>query len=167
MIVIELEEGRKLKEDGRKAQGHTPTSHFTLPTSLFPLSPGHQPSFVPFVVNPQFLIGAHGAFCGTPLGFVFFPIPTQCALCDTGLWSGTALQFFPSVFIRGIIFVPLCLCAFVPLCLCAFVPLCLCAFVPNPVPLCLLMPNLPKTAWRRDPCPAFGKPGEPFFQPGR
>ena len=31
--------------------------------------------------------------CGTPLGFVFLSISTQCALCDTGLWSGTALQF--------------------------------------------------------------------------
>ena len=43
--------------------------------------------------------------------------------------SGTALQFSSSVFIReirGIIFVPLCLCAFVPLCLCAFVPFCRC-----------------------------------------
>ena len=31
-----------------------------------------------------------------PAGVLYFlPIPTQCALCDTGLWSGTALQFIP------------------------------------------------------------------------
>ena len=31
-----------------------------------------------------------------PVGVRYFlPIPTQCALCDTGLWSGTALQFIP------------------------------------------------------------------------
>ena len=29
-----------------------------------------------------------------PVGVRYlFPIPTQRALCDTGLWSGTALQF--------------------------------------------------------------------------
>ncbi len=29
-----------------------------------------------------------------PVGVRYFlPIPTQCAQCDTGLWSGTALQF--------------------------------------------------------------------------
>ena len=29
-----------------------------------------------------------------PVGVRYLlPIPTQCALCDTGLWSGTALQF--------------------------------------------------------------------------
>ena len=27
-------------------------------------------------------------------GSLFLYIPTQCALRDTGLWSGTALQFF-------------------------------------------------------------------------
>ncbi len=33
--------------------------------------------------------------CGTPVGVRYLlSISTQCALCDTGLWSGTAVQFF-------------------------------------------------------------------------
>ena len=42
--------------------------------------PSFATNFVRFFVEPRW-------------GSLFLTISTQCALCDTGLWSGTALQF--------------------------------------------------------------------------
>ena len=38
-------------------------------------------------------IGLGLIYCGTPSGFKICQQFTQCALRDTGLWNGTALQF--------------------------------------------------------------------------